>query len=974
MLVKWPFCISKKGERNLIIKEKPFNDWQLPDTDPNKVVVAFDSEYQSGTRNHISIGGELIDVNQRQLEDIISIQLGFNYQNKSSTLYFIKRDPTDPVFRFSNVMKLLKTYLRKIGVYKEVRKLKKFTLELWTFWGGVDLSVFKDYEKILTENSKSKKDTSKIVAIHSNTVFTSQSVKLDVSDENRNAVRISKNDKLVIRDMTKLAPGKENLAGLGKLIGVPKIDTEKWDQEDGLPKGYYKSHMTDLWKNRQTDFIDYSLEDVVVTAKYGTFILEFQKQLVQDGFGDFKPLQLKPSLGSIVAAIIGCENTKWTSWIVDEVIKLLNQLDRQKDYTKNFESFLRAICKPEVKTVKGKVIRDYHFDELPDNPTSQELRDWLGEHLDFDKIRKGYCFPRTDISDDKSHKHLVHDMTNKIDVPLNQMFLDAVNAYNGGYNLVQDTGIIPKGGEKRDWDISSAYSEAGHLIPDIAPGLGSAKFKEFHNLPISRFGDIVKATEKMNGPYTVGVGIFDIEYPKDYKGFVITPKNVAGGPRYFRKIHQVTLPYTDAYTAWICGAKVFTHRLSFVKQAKIRPGTLDGVSQEGHIQDIFQKRREKCVHGSLEDKMNKNVVNQCYGVTAEGLKKKTSPDYNNGRPYYVPFSRITNPLKAIQFTAITRLHIITLQRAIWKVDPSTIFLNNVTDGCLTWTKEPLNINEIIQSMDQITSKENPLYHDMVHNYFDGKYIKRKDGTSQETANLRTRLTFSRDNQLSAMVGLSKITPEQVFSDYLDQNRSTINVVNHQITGITAMRHEAKFQHLQTSWNQPTDLYFSFDMAQVPTKYHKTGKFVYWETRPYNSEDEFARLWQPGRDVLKYGVWYSTDYALYFQHFFTELQDGYKPMKFWKIDKKDKDGDSYLHKGTEVYRNWAFYVARNDLDTKAAYNLITQKFNENGWTYIRGSEEHDLPQLQSFRATVRRIQKKHVKVLPNYVLLHQESLI
>ena len=71
--------------------------------------------------HHISIGGELIDVNQRQLEDIISIQLGFNYQNKSSTLYFIKRDPTDPVFRFSNVMKLLKTYLRKIGVYKEVR-------------------------------------------------------------------------------------------------------------------------------------------------------------------------------------------------------------------------------------------------------------------------------------------------------------------------------------------------------------------------------------------------------------------------------------------------------------------------------------------------------------------------------------------------------------------------------------------------------------------------------------------------------------------------------------------------------------------------------------------------------------------------------------------------------------------------------------------------------------------------------------
>ena len=84
-----------------------------------------------------------------------------------------------------------------------------------------------------------------------------------ISDENRNAVSITKNDKLVIRDMTKLAPGKENLAGLGKLIGVPKIDTEKWDQQDGCPKGYYKAHMTKLWENRQSDFVNYALEDVV---------------------------------------------------------------------------------------------------------------------------------------------------------------------------------------------------------------------------------------------------------------------------------------------------------------------------------------------------------------------------------------------------------------------------------------------------------------------------------------------------------------------------------------------------------------------------------------------------------------------------------------------------------------------------------------------------------------------------------------
>ncbi|WP_155818347.1 hypothetical protein [Limosilactobacillus ingluviei] len=106
-------------------------------------------------------------------------------------------------------------------------------------------------------------------------------------------------------------------------------------------------------------------------------------------------------------------------------------------------------------------------------------------------------------------------------------------------SVVHRTGVLPANGEKRDWDLSSAYSEAGHLIPDLAPGLGAVKFKEFHNLAANQFSRIVKATGKMNGPYTVGVGIFDIEYPKNYKGFVITPKNVDDGPRYFRQIQAV---------------------------------------------------------------------------------------------------------------------------------------------------------------------------------------------------------------------------------------------------------------------------------------------------------------------------------------------------------------------------------------------------------------------------------------------------
>lgn len=340
-----------------------------------------------------------------------------------------------------------------------------------------------------------------------------------------------------------------------------------------------------------------------------------------------------------------------------------------------------------------------------------------------------------------------------------------------------------------------------------------------------------------------------------------------------------------------------------------------------------------------------------------------------------PFSRITNPLKAAQYTSITRLHIITLQRAIWRLDPTAKFCNNVTDGCLTWTKSPLDTADIIREMDDITAHENRWYHDVIHKFFDGKYIKKKDGTPTETANLRTRLTFSRDDELKALVGISKTKPNEIFNDYLDQSKPSINVINHQITGLTEMRHEEKFQHLQGSWEQPTNLYFSYDMAQVPTRYHKVGNFVFWDTQAYESETQFNQIWDPGRKLMKYGCWYAAEFAPYFNKTLEELMAGYKiAVKFWRADKDDWSNDTYKHLGVEVYRNWCALVARQGPDLNASYDKIVEKFNETGWPYFKGGEERNLPQFQSFKGVVQRIQQRNVNVLVNYVLLHEVGLI
>ena len=582
-----------------------FDNWQIPGNDGSessskRVFIAFDTEYHSGTRNALDIGNKMIEVNQRRLQDVDSIQFGITYQNKQPRLVFIHRDAKDHVFCFYDLFREVKQYLTDIGCFKKLKNERHpIYFELWTLWGGVDVSVFSDYERVLLEgapyvkklkNGKQKKvPTEKLVTIHGNTVFTSKPLILLIKDHYRHYIDWFEKPRLVIRDLTKLAPGKMSLQTLGLMVGQHKLDTTQWDKADGYTNNYYKEHMSELWKNRSSDFVNYALEDVIITALYGDFILKFQQQLTSEGFGDFNLLELKASLGSIDASIIACRNQQPAQWIISEVNQRVCKII-QGGTPNDLGALLKPICKYHLKKRGKNIQRDYDFGSL----NSRNMKSWLKEHLDFDVIRKGYRFPdiRLKQKSDSHHNPAVHDLTVRIDLPLNVLFMIAVTAYAGGYNVTQYTGILPKGGEKRCIDLAACYSESGHLIPDIAPGLGAVK--AFKNVSSANFSKIVKCANQLNGPYTVGVGIFDITYPPHYSGFCLTPKNVNDGPRYFSHIEQVSLSYTDAYTAWLCGAQVYTHKLAFVQQDVIKPGTLTGVCMEGQIQDIFQKRREYC--------------------------------------------------------------------------------------------------------------------------------------------------------------------------------------------------------------------------------------------------------------------------------------------------------------------------------------------------------------------------------------------
>lgn len=957
-------------------------DWEVPGFDAdglngpsNKVIVAYDCEYRSGVTTTIPIGGHDQEASQRRLEDIISIQLAFNYENREPVQYFLHRDQKEPAFRFYDLIKLLKEYLSDVADYPALKQqIPTFTIELWTFWGGVDITAFADVEKILSEYKKDKNAISKVVTMHGNTVFTSRPINLIVKTRQNKPYKLFKQMRLTMRDMTKLAPGKSNLEALGTLLNVPKLDTEAWDRQDGLTEGYYKAHMNELWQKRQSDFIAYAMRDVVITALYGSFILKFQAGLSDEDLGKFVPAQIKTSLGAIAANIIAERNSHSADWIVEIALDTVRELSVNE---KDCIAYLEPICAYRFNPITKA--RDYDFDELFfAGATDATTREWLTQHLDFDAIRKGYRFPRTDITDDSNHKHLVNDIKNRIDLPQATLFNDAANAYVGGYNVVLVPGIIPKGGYKVDIDLKAAYNTSGHVLPDIAPGLGNEVFNDIRNIPEKDFETVVRYAEaKLNGPYTVGVGVFNITYPKDYRGFVITPKIIDDGPRYLLKQDEVTLSFTDAYTAWSCGAKVFTHRLSFPYQAKMDPAKMNDICSEGIVQDVFQQRRNR--YPNKQDPMNvmnKNVGNQSYGVTGQGIKEKRSRDYGNGQSYYIPFSQATSPLKAMQFTAITRLHITLLQRAIWQVDPAAVFLNNVTDGCLVYTQTKLNFDAVAVAMNKLVDDR---YRQAVQANFNGVYFEEKEGSSDDTANLRTRLTFSRDNELKAMVGINqkKLKPEDVFTQYLDQNAIQIPVENRMISGLVDMRHQLKFQHLQTSWIESSSLYLGYDFAQWLTSYQSTGKFVLWSSQPYESIDQYRRLQHFGRTLIKYGPFYSAEYAPFFQRTLDEYAAGFKPRyfgEFIKADLPDEDNPKRVpYRAEEVYVNWLRYVIREARDTAEAYETIDDLIADNGWAFHNKGELTGIPQFDSFKKYIQR-HKNNKKEMINYVLLHRVGLI
>ena len=49
--IKRPVLRLERRVETMFVQQKLFSQWQLPGEDPGKVIIGFDTEYQSNTRN-----------------------------------------------------------------------------------------------------------------------------------------------------------------------------------------------------------------------------------------------------------------------------------------------------------------------------------------------------------------------------------------------------------------------------------------------------------------------------------------------------------------------------------------------------------------------------------------------------------------------------------------------------------------------------------------------------------------------------------------------------------------------------------------------------------------------------------------------------------------------------------------------------------------------------------------------------------
>lgn len=867
----------------------------------DQVLVSIDAEWET------TEGDEMSDESTRSYQDVISVQVVIARKGCPTREYMLYRDRDDRPFRFIDLHNLVKDYYRENNLkprrvnntnhsrFKSKKgKVPAYDYTIIGFWLGVDISVFEDWRNVLDPKADN------LINLKQQAIATKSPLSVSIKTNSHNQGYEYEYAMLTIRDMILLSAAKVNLDAIGKMLHFPKLDTEKWDQEDGKPTGYYKSHMRDLLKQRPEDYERYALTDSEICMQYANEWFSFLDTLQDLSNKDRKKLPFAcGSLGAKIAQNIG---KKGDRFLAETLMKMLED----NPWTVNSLQFF-----VKKRRVDGEYIP---FCVLEKTDVTAET---LLQNLDWNMLRNGY-FQAKDISNDPKHRQGVLDYSSKKLIMNAQLGFETANeAFFGGHNVSYTHGKVTRK-KVIDIDAKSAYNVGGHLIPDFIASVGWYVYQQ----PIE-FSQLINSISLVNGPFTLGYLEADIDYP-DNAWLTLTPYRVKIGdtPVYVKHMRRAKITLTDAFTAYELGARVIVYSVAIPLQDQLTCDEkyMDHVCPTGNAQDTFAKERAKYSKKNPKNALNKMLGNSVYGKTGQGLHEKVKRAYDNYKMYYLPFSSVTNPFVASQYTSITRYVLMRLIRAAKAVEPSLSLQSITTDGFLTTVDPSVDTQEFSRKLTQyLKENEFEAWVYVAREYFDDVFFEIKADTMAELYNIRTRFQLTKDGNVHALAGLKDVSVDTVFDD-LENNNISVQTTQKRFSSLTDEKHLKTLKGLLKVDDLFVTQKYNYDFTRKLVKFTPGDDgHGYFDTIPFEDINEYNLYRKYALTLAKNWCITENSAGPLFLRCMLDLLAGKKEVKYHA-----KNKEKLYQQDDYVYRHLLRYIARYE-DGKVPLSKLYDRY-------------------------------------------------
>lgn len=434
--------------------------------------------------------------------------------------------------------------------------------------------------------------------------------------------------------------------------------------------------------------------------------------------------------------------------------------------------------------------------------------------------------------------------------------------------------------------------------------MGYNTYHDFYGPEVS-VDEVIAYMKQVNGPYTVGTcNCIEVKFPDNSKLVPIPSRaNAKEGPRYKLISTNCTMTLTDLWTAVQAGAQIRLDGALVLEQSKL-DGSLENMHWASSIQDMCMEKREeaskKLGKHSAEAMLWKELGNSVYGKTGQGLNEKKARDFESYDSKLIPFSSITDPMLAAQYTSITRYHITILLKAIDSaVKQPYKHLNTVTDGVLIMSDAPIDQEMLKLQMIRLAD---PRYRSATFRYFNNVWFEFKKESHERVMNLRTRFYGSQDNILEALASVNGSSASNIL-ELLDKHSTVYKNQQRRMNGVIDMKHNEKSQHLLETEEQPVQIHLNYDWTHQLVDFVPVGELGYFTTAPFRSfleHDKYQMLAKPLAD--NYFIYTSLSAAAFFLTM-NNFQNG-----FIKPPRKNIDYTT----PTYNIRNWIMYkILDND---------------------------------------------------------------